>query len=375
MQLPKHILKELASNKTSLGEHPSFPPEDEEKFSIKLISKYFDIISKDYQNIDELELKNELGKLIVECKKLELNCRENLEKLCEKIITELFDIPEDTINIEVHLMDCINTDNQRLIPEKTEDFEFDDISDINNLTDEVYKRRLLNALVAGASLEGANVFSDYLKDLFEINPELPSLYKKILDINRVLLYTTKQTLDVNSKENMDGGKVDVIIASEDNKVQIKADAVIFPILIEETIHGLLELAISHGLPEEKRKANYVMSKADFKLAELWDIRFGLPLWSLIEHCVKECDFDINDIGRNFLLMTIAQMPTNDFNDFLQELFAGTRRGKMILCDILNDITHQKEKDSFDDFMQQNNDKYQINDDDFFDATELLTEYE
>ena len=30
--LPKHILEALKQNKTSLGEHPSYPPEEEEKF-------------------------------------------------------------------------------------------------------------------------------------------------------------------------------------------------------------------------------------------------------------------------------------------------------------------------------------------------------
>ena len=31
-RLPKHIKKSIANNRTSLGEHPSFPPDEEEKF-------------------------------------------------------------------------------------------------------------------------------------------------------------------------------------------------------------------------------------------------------------------------------------------------------------------------------------------------------
>ena len=37
--LPKHILKALKENKTSLGEHPSYPPEEEEKFIVNLVIK------------------------------------------------------------------------------------------------------------------------------------------------------------------------------------------------------------------------------------------------------------------------------------------------------------------------------------------------
>ena len=38
--LPKHIIKAVMSNDTSLGEHPAFPPEDEEKFIIKVLTTY-----------------------------------------------------------------------------------------------------------------------------------------------------------------------------------------------------------------------------------------------------------------------------------------------------------------------------------------------
>ena len=44
--LPSHILKALRDNKTSLGEHPCFPPEEEEKFIIGLLSKTFKEINE-----------------------------------------------------------------------------------------------------------------------------------------------------------------------------------------------------------------------------------------------------------------------------------------------------------------------------------------
>lgn len=91
----------------------------------------------------------------------------------------------------MHLVNSVDSKDERLIPEKTVDYTFDDINDMNALTDEVYKRRMLDCLVAGASLYYSERLSNYLQDLFDIDAELPSLYKRIFELNKILLYTEK----------------------------------------------------------------------------------------------------------------------------------------------------------------------------------------
>jgi hypothetical protein len=180
--LPKHILKALRDNKTSLGEHPSFPPEEEEKFVVNLISKTFEQLTEKNDVNDYETLKEDLGKIIGECKKLERNNIQALEKLCSEIINDMFQIPQDTLKIEANIVDKIDTKAERLVPEKTsDDFSFDDIDDMNNLSDEIYKRRMLNALVTGAAMYYMKVIGEYIKEVFEINSDLPALYKKLID--------------------------------------------------------------------------------------------------------------------------------------------------------------------------------------------------
>ena len=259
------------------------------------------------------------------------------------------------------------------MPEKTSDnFSFDDIDDMNALSDEIYKRRMLNALVTGAAMYYMNIIGDYIKEVFEINSDLPALYKKVIDYNTLLLYYEKDTFD--EEKTTDGGKVDVTISSELEFPTIKAEALLFPILVEETIRGVLELAVSHGLPQNIEKAKYVLSKADFKLAEVWDMRLGYALWKLIESEVEKCGFDIVELGINFFLMEISQMDCQMFNKTLQEIFARTKKGKEIITDIAEKISYNKEKDDFDDYIQTKNDsEVQINDDEFFEPEELITD--
>lgn len=371
--LPKHILTALKNNKTSLGDHPSFPPEEEEKFIVGIVESTFEKLSEKAPDIDYETLKGELGRILSECKKLEANNKGALEELCANIINNLFSIPQDTIQIVSKLVDNVDVSTERMLPEKTVDFSFDDINDMNNLTDEIYKRRLLNALVVGASMFYTNNIGEYVRELFEIDSDLPALYKKALTYNTILMFLEKDSF--NEKGSTNGGKVDVTISSDDTYPSIKAEGLLFPILVEETIKGILELAISHGLPENSDKARYVMSKSDFKLAELWDMRLGYCLWSLIETQIKKCGYDLTEIGINFFLMELAEMPCEIFNKSLMEIFARTRKGEEIITDICESIVHDKEQDEFDDYIQSKNDELiQINDNDgYFTSEELIND--
>lgn len=374
--LPKHILKALRDNKTSLGEHPAFPPEEEEKFIVDLVSRTFEELSEKLGIEDYETLKTELSNALANAKKLESGNKQALEQLCSQIVNDIFQIPSDTLEIKAELVDKVDTSTERLVPEKTsDDFSFDDIDDMNNLSDEIYKRRMLNALTTGAAIYYMNNIGNYIKEVFEINSDLPSLYKKIIDYNTLLLYYNKDTLD--TEKTTDGGKVDVTVSSEMEYPTIKAEALLFPILVEETIKGILELAIAHGLPSNIDKAKYVLSKSDFKLAEVWDMRLGFALWGVIEKEIEGCGLDIMEIGVNFFMMELSQMDCETFNKTLQEIFARTKKGKRMITDIAEKILYNKEKDDFDDYIKTKNDStVQINDDEFFTSEELITdEYE
>lgn len=366
-QLPKHILNALQNNQTSLGEHPAYPPEEEEAFIVNAMANKFTELCANKEITDIERLKNELGKLIKQCRQIEENNTPALEELCMDIVTELFSIPEDTIQIDVKLVGEVNDDNQRLLPEKTEDFSFDSIEDMNYLSGEIYKRRMLNALVSGAAIYYSNNISTYIKELFEIDSELPALYKKILKYNELLLFFEKDKL-TEDDGTIEAGKVDVTMDMPQNMVKIEAEGIMFPILLEETIKGVFELAIAHGLPEDRKKAEYIIKKSDFKLAEIWDMRLGITLWDIIAKQIEGLD----TVEPNFFLMTLSELPVDKFNDCLREVFGKTKRGQRILQNIIEKILSEKDKDEFNDFIQQGNDGFQI-EDGYFTSEELIAD--
>lgn len=373
MKLPKNILDIILSNKTSLGDNPALPPDLEDKFLVFLVDKYYEELLTHFDSIDIQELTDDLSSTMTECKNIENNNKEALEKLCSDIVNEIFNIPNDTLMIDMKLVDKVDTKQERLVPESSEGFSFDSIEDINSLTDEIYKRRLLNVLIMGASMYYSEHTEAYAHNLYKIDDKLKKLYDKIMCINDLLLFHTKQSL---SNKQKDGGNVDVYISDELTPVRIESKGILFPILLEETIKGMLELSIAHGLPNERYKAEFITNKADFKLAELWDQRLGIPLWTRIIKTMDEVNEDPLEIGLNFFFMEISQLSPKQFNTAMQEIFANTKAGKHIVKEMSNKIHHQKEMDDFNDYMsshQSNQDEYPINDNDEFTADELIND--
>ena len=177
---------------------------------------------------------------------------------------------------------------------------------------------------------------------------------------------------MSDNSSMEAGKVDVYLTQNQQPVEIVSQGIIFPILLEETIKGILELAISHGLPHNKEKADYIIKKSDFRLAEIWDIRLGLPLWIKILKAIEDNGYDLKEVGINFFFMFLSEKEPYEFNFFLQEVFRKTKLGDKLICELLDNIIKNKEEDEFNDYINTQNLENTI-EDGYFEEEELLSD--
>lgn len=358
------ILKAIEHNKTSLGDNPALPPDEEKKLLTVLTKRYYDNIVSSHDTVDEATL----SKLLSECFKEEQRCRPMLEELAGRFIAQYFGLEgASVIEFNLQLVNSVDSSEIRMFPEEVKDFSFDDIEDMKSLTGEIYKRRMLNALIAGASQQIGLDAESFIPEIGKINSNLPGLYKKILQSNEKLLFE-KDTQEQISNKGSDAGKVDVFIGGEDTPVKINAQGVIFPILIIEGIKGVLELAISHGLPKDRKKALYVMAKADFKFAEIWDQRLGLVLWNRIREVAEATGHDcLPAVGINYLLMEIASFSVDEFNNFMCNVLAKTKKGITMLNELCDKIEYNKEHDEFDMYVSGMEIDHENIDGSYFDA--------
>lgn len=355
---PLKVKKNILAKRTSLGDNEIFPPDDETEFQYSLVkNEYISIkneIQKKFSNEIDINdcdyISKQIGNLLTKCKKIEEQNKETLEKLCAEIVNKLFNIPEGVIELHCELVNNIDVSKERMIPDKTDDFEFNDVESAKKLNKEIYKRRAINSLMAGISNIYSSDIKQYVNEIYSIDSRLPLLYEEILLLNNFLLYNL---VGENMSEKYNAGNVEVEIYTNNKQSKIKSYGVIFPVLLNETIKGILELISSNGLPDEKANAEYVLKKSDFKLAEEWDIVFGIPMWRKIE---KNFNSDINEfIGAIFY--EISTMNIDEFNNFMRENLLSTKVSKKIDKDIIEKIINNKKYSDFQKFSSIKNSEY------------------
>ena len=337
--LPQFLFKLVKTHTTSLGDNEAFPTSDEYPFDYILLKERYNEVCDaiddiGLESLDEDYLMSELSSLVTKCKELETPVRDALEKVCENALNKLFAIPEESINMTFKLVDRIKFKSPiRMRPESSDSlkYNFKDIADIDLSNKAIGKRRFIDALIQGASYIYANVEGLYIDDIDRINPELPRLYRKIRIINDFLLFTKKE--EMSDDKPMQGSYVETHLGIDDAKTTIKAQGIIFPLLFHEAIKGLFELFSAHGLPQDREKAQYIIRKADFVLAEPWDLRLGVGLWRMIFGGVE----DTNMIP--YMFTSFVKIPTDEFNLSVKEILSNTEKGNEIINTLMTNAEY------------------------------------
>lgn len=332
--LPQFLFKMVKTHTTSLGDNEVFPNGDEYPFDYIILKERFNEVCDAIEDLgivelDEDNLMSELSSLLKECKELEEPVRDTLEKICENAVNRLFAIPSEILNIKCKLVDRIKFKNAiRLRPEADGDikYTFADVHDIEFSKKAISKRRVINSLIQGGSYLYANVIGLYIDEINRLNPKLLQLYRAITIINDYLLFTKKEEMTDNKP--MQGSYVETHLGMDDEKTTINVQGIIFPLLLQETIKGLFELFSAHGLPTDREKAKYIVRKADFVLAEPWDLRLGVGLWKRVFGKVQ----DTNMIP--YMFTNLVSLSEEEFTITMKEILSNTQKGNELIDDLM-----------------------------------------
>lgn len=364
--LVSFIYNRIMNRQTSLSHCGVFPKNGGMPFDYTLLKMRYDEVKNnllqydDIASTDEDYLVSYLSYLITRCQELEKPIENNLIKLCENIVIDLFNIPAETINLSCKLVKRIECDNLPLLPEDGGDYDYDfskmlQFGDIKNL---VLKRRFINSLIQGISYKLGTLFSLYDFD----NEELIEMYKRIIAINDFILFTVKE--EVNDKHPKQGAYVEVMLGREGEKTDINSQGIIFPLLLIETIRGFLELFASHGLPKDNDLARDVISHADFLVAEPWDLRYGVPLWEMFSKQIT------NPQIIPYYFSSLCSLHTREFNDTVKKILNNETEGKLINQSLVDKAYKKFEYQKFVDVMQKKNANISVITDDITNPDDL-----
>ena len=371
--LPKFLYKAVRAHDTSLGDNPAFPSEDDYAFDYTILKdRYRDVCDKMHElgmptNIDIEKLKTMLSELVVSCKRMEAPIKDSLEKICENTINRIFAIPDGAVEIQCKLVDKISYEIPASVtPEVStgKTFKFKGINDFELSKSAVAKRRFINALIMGAANWLTTGFHGYYNvEIEKINPELISLYERIMALNEYLLFVTEE--EMNDKHPKQGSYVEVFVGGNGKKSIIRAQGIIFPLLLHDTIKGLFELFSVHGLPKDKEKREYIIKKADFILAEPWDMRLGVPLWTKIFGTKIE-----EDNLLPYMFMYLVKLPYEEFNATMKEMLVGTEKGSEIFSQLMQAAQKNDGYQKFQKRINARNVDRSVIADSYFTASEL-----
>jgi len=379
-RMDPRLERELRDRKHSLGDHPIFPHGDEKTFEQKIMADRFEEVMRNYkqkfdcETINNDEVRSIQYPLLTECMQMESTHKKALEELAIKMIRDEYNISEDMVEIDAELTDNVSMEGAKKerLPTLVE-VEFEDHEQIQNANDNVYKRRFLNAMTQGAAKKSSHMFHMVNKELSAMDPRLSTKYGKLMAAADYCYFVEPDMHDVmeNNGEGktISGGIVRVTLPTEESpKCSIKAQGMVFPVLIHELVKGVMEILSAHGLPEDDKVANYVIGKADFLAAEPWDMRLGPALWERFTDMIKPEDFHL----KHNIYSELAALPVQDFNRSVREVMAGTKLGHNIINELVEGCkTRIQEDDYRDEIGDDDSNGFSLNDLDDIDINDIL----
>jgi hypothetical protein len=342
---------DLINNKTSLGDSPCFPVGNERNFATQIVGERFkDVVNevKKAFNVDEIDnvgLMMQMMPLVKHTMELESEHRKELVELAVKTIRDEFDIPDNVI-IDAELTPYIDSEGTNLTPPSDSDIEFDDHDEMEYANDSVYKRRFVNAMNQGAAKKVNHMYHMVDKELTDIEPKLINNYKKMMSSADYMYYVSP---DLTGTQN--AGKCDVEFGSKENKkpTTLTAKAMVFPVLLHELVKGCMEILSANGLPTKENIAEYVINKSDFVKAEPWDMRIGPAIWGKFCSMIPAEDFNL----KHHIYSDISKLEPKEYAQTMKEIMGGTKRGKQIILELLDDIKREMKEDDYNDSMGDN----------------------
>ena len=320
--------------------------------------------------------------------------REQLEQLAVELVMKEMGIPEGALQFDAKIVgmgEIQTNDFNREVEQQPNidpvDVEQDLMSDLESMTLEKAKRRLINGMVQGASKKGHYMYHYVADKIEEItgSEDLINQYGILMSINDTLYWqlsddTMKQMMGGPEGGGSVGGKEEV--DRNTDPPTIIARAINFPILVHELIKGTLELFAIQGRPtdeegNESEEWGEIESSEDTLEKEVWDLRLGPAIWDRVRNQFpEEILTDENKAElQNYLLVEIFKLPAKQFLVFMKEVISGSANGKRLMNELmsgvdqmfrdqdyqnaisafnddLNDVADDTDDDDLDDFLGQ-----------------------
>jgi hypothetical protein len=302
----------------------------------------------------QMMLNMELIRAVNITMRIESQHNEELVDLAIEASLEEIQMPEDWFEIDAHL----GFDRAPELPMGGGKPPKVSMGKEYDVTLEMHKRNIINAIIQGTSKKGHYVFQkpEIRERLDDISPLLYDNYLKIMALNDFLYFTQDQAIENWSQTQTGvGGYVkleDSDSSDEDGDgapdTRIKASGMIFPILCHEIIKGLEEAKGRYGFPEDEEIRQVVLQKTDTLPMESWTLRIGPEIVEKLRFALPDEVYEDENKGIiNWFQMELYKLPAEEFlkiiGNIISEDRSKNRKGEESFKEILQIAKKKKEE--------------------------------
>lgn len=238
-------------------------------------------IYTEYANLNDKQFMqrvySDVAQVYMSFSSLEAPHRRKLEELAKEIVSKTWGIDKNWLNAQLTRNITLTDSEPGNEPGDEEDMRQDDGQE--DLTPQINKRITMNTMIQGAAVHNMMSLHHLIKDeLDKIDPKLMRAYGKFGQGSLMSYWIIDYAAMLRQAGmSMQAGAVKVVF--DDDTPTVKAQAMCFPVLVQELVKGAMECLMLHGLSElSPAQAKAVIDKADKFEDEPWLIQVGPHLW-------------------------------------------------------------------------------------------------
>jgi hypothetical protein len=268
--------------------------------------------------------------------------KEELEELAVHLVIKELGIPEGAMQFDAKLVSqpmsaAEGMQSEPELPSEEEIEEF--IDDVETFNLERAKRRFINSLIQGAAFKGGHMFNLVSRELNDIDPQLMNLYSVTQSLmeHAYWLFPDMEGIAGGGSGQMGQEEID----TETDPPTVRARAITFPLLVHELVKGVYEVFGTHGLPDDPRQAEMIMSSEDTLPAEIWDSRLGPIFWEKFTNAYPAELFeeDMKHI-QHYLFMRFSKLSAEEFFRVAKLILSDNPQGIQFIQRMVDEIIQE-----------------------------------
>lgn len=290
--------------------------------------------------------------LITELMRIEAPYKDLLEQLAIDMVSEAYPIIDHAgIKIEAKLNEELKVSDVEPEEEPEEDeLELPPGIELpSGEPPEDVKRRIINGITHGSAIRGSFGYLLFREYLDRIDDTLVDKYGEILK-NVFGMYDDDEAIAMmlamlQQGSKIEGGESEAEYNEEEDTFTIKANALVFPMLVHEIVKGLYEILSLQGFSTDTAQNKATVQRVDKIGNEPEDLRYGKFIYDAINDLYAQSGLEDPRI-REFLFVEIYKLSEEEFMSFIDNAVNGelTQPQKLWAQDTMHDINSDLKKD-------------------------------